>query len=117
MRREIRVLLFFEAATFVFASLIHSGVLITGYEHPKARIPEGIIAVVLLLAAVSIWIRPEWTRKAGLAAQAFAFLGTLIGLFTVVIGIGPNTIPDIVYHFAIIAVLVSGLIFTDRISA
>jgi hypothetical protein len=59
MRREIRVLLFFEGATFVFASLIHSGVLIDGYEHHKARIAEGVIAVVLLLAAVSIWIRPE----------------------------------------------------------
>ncbi len=117
MRREIRVLLFFEAATFVFASLIHSGVLITGYEHHKARIAEGVIAVVLLLAAISIWIRPEWTRKAGLAAQAFAFLGTLIGVFTVVIGIGPYTVPDIVYHLAIVTVLVWGLILTDRMGA
>jgi hypothetical protein len=113
----VLVLLFFEAATFVFASLLHSGVLITGYEHQKARIAEGVIGVVLLLGAVSIWILPEWTRKAGLAAQAFAFLGTLIGVFTVVIGIGPHTVPDIVYHLAIVAVLVWGLILTDRTSA
>ncbi len=91
--------------------------LITGYEHHKARIAEGVIAVVLLLAAISIWIRPEWTRKAGLAAQAFAFLGTLIGMFTVVIGIGPHTVLDIVYHLAIVAVLVWGLILTDRMGA
>jgi len=49
----IRCCLLFEAATFVVASLIHSGVLIAGYEHQKARIAEGVIAIVLLAAAAS----------------------------------------------------------------
>jgi hypothetical protein len=42
-------------------------------------------------------------------AQSFALLGTLIGVFTIIIGIGPRTITDIVYHVAIAAVLVWGL--------
>lgn len=115
MRQKIRSLMLFEAATFVAASLIHSGRLITGFEHHQARIAEGVIATVLLVAVVLIWIRPEWTRQAGLAAQAFALLGTLIGVFTIVIGVGPRTVPDIAYHVAIVAVLVWGLIITKRV--
>ena len=48
MRGTIRSFLLFEAATFLVAFLIHSGVLIAAYEHQKARIAEGVIALVLL---------------------------------------------------------------------
>jgi hypothetical protein len=115
MRQTTPILLLFEATTFVVASLIHSGALIAGYEHHEARIAEGVIATVLLAAMVLIWIRPEWTRQAGLAAQAFALVGTLIGVFTILIGVGPRTVPDIAYHVAIVAVLVWGLIITKRV--
>ena len=70
MRGTIRSFLLFEAATFLVAFLIHSGVLIAGYEHQKARIAEGVIALVLLTAAISTWIRPASTRTAGLAGQS-----------------------------------------------
>ena len=70
MRGTIRSFLLFEAATFLVASLIHSGVLIAGYEHQKDRIAEGVIALALL--------------------------GTLIGVFTIAVGVGPRTAPDIV---------------------
>jgi hypothetical protein len=53
MRGTIRSFLLFEAATFFVASLFHSGVLIAGYEHQKACSAEGVIALVLLTAAVS----------------------------------------------------------------
>jgi hypothetical protein len=115
--RKIRILMPFEAATFVAASLIHSGVIITGYEHQKARIAEGVIATVLLVGAAFTWIRPAWTRQAGLAAQGFALLGTLVGIFTIIVGVGPRTVPDIAYHVAIVVVLICGLIFTKRLSA
>jgi hypothetical protein len=107
----------FEAATFVAASLIHSGVMIAGYEHQKARIAEGVIATVLLVGAVLTWIRPAWTRQAGLAAQGFALLGTLVGIFTIIVGVGPRTAPDVAYHVAIVVVLVWGLIFAKGVSA
>ncbi len=45
--RAIRLFMLFEAATFVAASLIHTGVLISGYEHYRARVAEGVIAIVL----------------------------------------------------------------------
>lgn len=104
-----------EAASFFAASLIHSGVLLGGYEHEKARIAESVIGVVLLFGAVLTWIRPAWTRWAGLAAQCFALLGTFVGVFTIAVGIGPRTIPDLAYHVTIVVVLVWGLMLAKRV--
>jgi hypothetical protein len=36
-------------------------------------------------------------------------LGTLVGLFTIAIGIGPRTAPDVIYHLVMVIVLVLGL--------
>jgi hypothetical protein len=114
MIQTIRLFMLLEAASFVAASLIHSGVLITGYEHPQARVAEGVIAAVLIAGLALSFLRPAWTRGVGLAAQGFALLGTLVGLFTIAIGVGPRTVPDLVYHGAILAILVWGLIITAR---
>ena len=88
--------------------------LIAGYEHQKARIAESVIAVVLLAAAASTWIWPAQARKAGLAGQAFALVGTMIGVLTIAVGVGPRTAPDIAYHIAIVAVLIWGLDIAKR---
>jgi hypothetical protein len=117
MIRTIRLFLLFEGATYVIAALIHAGALVNGYEHPRARIAEGVIAVVLLGGLVLTWIAPEQTRRIALIAQGFALLGTFVGLFTIAIGIGPRTVPDVVYHAAIIAVLIWGLIVAKRVPA
>jgi len=106
-----------EAASFAAASLIHSGVFIVGYEHQEARIAEGVIATVLFVGLALTWIRPGWTRRAALAAQAFALLGTLVGIFTIVVGVGPRTVPDLVYHGGIVVVLVSGWYVAARTRA
>jgi hypothetical protein len=105
----IRFFMLLEAASFVIASIVHGGLLIAGYEHHKARIAEGVIAVVLLMGLAATWLRPAWLRGVGLAAQGFALLGTLVGLFTIAIGVGPRTVPDVIYHVGIVAVLVWGL--------
>ncbi len=111
---SLRMLMLFEATTFIVAALIHSGMLITGYEHDKAGIAESVIAIVLLAAVASTWIWPAWARWAGMAGQRFALLLTLIGVFTIIVGVGPRTVPDIVYHVAIVAVLVWGLAIAKR---
>ena len=114
MRRTIQCFLLFEAATFVAASLIHAGVFISGFEHWKARIAESVIAFVLFAAAASIWIRPQAARTAGLVGQGFALFATLVGIFTIVVGVGPRTVPDLAYHAAIVAVLIWGLMVAKR---
>ncbi len=99
--------------TFVAASLIHSGRFIAGYEHHAARVAEAIIAIVLLLGLILTWWR---ARQAALMAQGFALLGTLVGIFTIIVGVGPRTMPDIVYHMVMVMVLSAGLALAWRMT-
>jgi uncharacterized membrane protein YqgA involved in biofilm formation len=117
MRQTIRLFLLFEGASFAIAGLIHRGVLVDGYRHREAAIAEGVIAVVLLVGLGLTWAWPARTRPIGLAAQAFALLGTLVGVFTIAIGVGPRTVPDIAYHLAIVVALVWGLVVAARAPA
>jgi branched-subunit amino acid transport protein len=112
--QRIRAFLLFEAVAFTAAALVHSGVLVDGYQHQQARTAESVIALILLVGLVLTWIRPLWTRLAGIAAQGLALLGTLVGVFTIIVGVGPRTAPDVVYHVGIVAVLIWGLIVAVR---
>ena len=109
MTRRLQVFLLVEAAAFVAAALVHFGVLVAGYDHQQARTAESVIALVLLGGLAVTALRSAWARPAALAAQGFALAGTLVGLFTIVVGVGPRTVPDAVYHLGIVAVLVWGL--------
>jgi len=114
MARTLRLFMLVEAATFVVAASVHAGFLISGYAHREARIAETVIGAVLLVGAMATWIRPASARAAGLVAQGFALLGTLVGIFTIIIGIGPQSVLDVVYHIAIVAALVWGLVVAWR---
>jgi hypothetical protein len=109
MIRPVRFFLFYEAVAFGAAALIHSGLFIGGYEHREARIAETVIAVVLASGLLMTWLRPAAARLAAVVAQSFALLGTLVGIFTIIVGVGPRTAPDLVYHIGIVIVLVFGL--------
>jgi hypothetical protein len=117
VRLPIRVFLLVEAAAFAAAALAHSGILVHGYQHQQARIAESLTALVLLTGFTLSCIRPPWTREAGIATQGFALLGTLVGLFTIAVGVGPQTLPDVAYHLGILAVLVWGLLVAARAPA
>ncbi len=114
MATRIRLFIVVEAASFIAAASIHFGLLIKGYEQQKAGTAETVIAAVLLVGLVWSLISPTTTRAVGLAVQAFALLGTLVGIFTIAVGIGPRTVPDVAYHIAIVIVLVSGLVVAAR---
>jgi hypothetical protein len=114
MPQVIRLFLLIETATFILAAAIHSGALVPGYEHREARIAETAIAAVLAGSLVIAWLAPRWTRRAGLVAQAFALFWTLVGIGTIVAGIGPRTALDFAYHAAIVIVLLWGLMVAWR---
>src|SRR5919199_5598339 len=78
MRKTIRLFLLLEGASFIVAGQVHYGVLVDGYEHPQAANAESLVGVVLLVGFVLTWVWPARTRSIGLAAQAFALLGTLV---------------------------------------
>src|SRR5437660_8607528 len=109
MIQTVRLFLLVEALAFLMAALTHFGVLSSGYAHHQASIAESVIACVLLIGAGVSFARPSLTRRAGLLAQAFALLGTLVGILTIIVGIGPRTVPDIVYHIVIVIVLAIGI--------
>jgi phosphatidylserine synthase len=114
MTQPIQLFLLFEGAAFIAAALTHFGVLTHGYEHRPAGTAETVIGIVLLIGLALSSIRPRSTRAVGLAAQTFALFGTLVGIFTIIIGVGPRTTADITYHAVIVIVLVSGLIVAFR---
>jgi hypothetical protein len=76
-----------------------------------------VIALALLLGLVLSRTRPASARTAELVAQGFALLGTLVGILTIAIGVGPRTPPDLAYHVGIVAVLVWGLVVAARSAA
>ena len=110
----IRTFMLVQTATFLLAATFHFGILIQGYADLRAGVAESVIASVLLAGLIATWIRPAAIRGFGLAAQGFALAGTFVGLFTIAIGIGPRTVPDIVIHATMVAELVAGLTVTYR---
>lgn len=109
-------LLLLQGASFIAASLVHRGILVHGYEHGRAAIAETVIGTVLLAATALAWLLPARARAIGLGAQGFALLGTMVGLFTIAVGIGPRTVPDLAYHGSILALLVTGLVLAARMA-
>ncbi|WP_306061792.1 hypothetical protein [Natronococcus wangiae] len=113
-RRTIRSLLALEGASFFLAAMIHAGVLIQEYEHREAMIAESVIGAVLLVGLLITRVRPRSIASIGAIVQAFALAGTCIGIWTMIVGVGPRTIPDIVYHAVIVVVLMGGLVVAWR---
>lgn len=103
------MLLGIEAASFLLAAAVHAGLLVGGYEHYEAMVAESVIGTVLLVGLATTWVRPRSAFTAAAGVQAFALLGTLVGLWTIVVGVGPRTVPDVVYHVVIVIVMAVGI--------
>ena len=107
-------LLLFEAATYAITSAFHFGLVVSSYGHTEAGTAEAIIATVLVGGAVLASLRPAWLRPVAFGAQLFALLATFIGLYAIAVGFGPRTVPDVVYHLAIVVVVLGGLVLAAR---
>jgi hypothetical protein len=110
----IRLLLLVQVASFATAALIHFGFLLEGYRDQGAAVPESIIAIVLLGGLALSWTPGPWPRRAAIAAQVFALLGTLVGTTLIAIGVGPRTALDVAFHITFLAELIVGLTVTLR---
>ena len=110
----VRMFLGGEAIAFAIAALVHAGVVIDGYQHREARIAESVIAGVLTLGFMVSTMRPQASRATGLAAQGFALLGTLVGITTIIIGVGPQSALDVALHVGFVTLLVAGLVIVAR---
>ncbi len=106
-------LLLVEAAGFATASVLHAGLVVSGFEDPAAATAEGIIAAVLTTAAAVGQWRRSWVRALAIVAQAFALLGSLVGA-TLLVAVGPLTPVDVALHVAFLVVLPVGLVLAIR---
>jgi flagellar motor component MotA len=107
--RAVRLFLSAEVLAFWMASLVHAGILLRGYEHRPAMVAEGVIGAVLVLGLLMILMDARSTRIVGSVVQGFALLGTLVGIFTTVIGVGPHSRFDVALHGMFVVLLVSGM--------
>jgi hypothetical protein len=112
--KHVRTLLCIEAIAFGTAALVHAGVVIEGYRHREATIAESVIAGVLTLGLAVSVMSPPSSRAVGLAVQGFALLGTLVGIFTIAIGIGPQSRFDVALHVGFVVLLIAGLAIVAR---
>lgn len=112
--KHVRIFLGIEAIAFGIAALVHMGVLTDGYQHREAAIAESVIAGVLTLGLVATVVNPRASRAVGLTVQAFALLGTLVGIFTMAIGVGPQSRFDVALHTGFVTLLIAGLVVVAR---
>jgi hypothetical protein len=114
LRTELVSWLAVEVLLFAAASLVHAGVPLGGYEHSRAMIAEGVLATVLLLGLTAVWVHPRSAPSIAVGVQVFALLGTVVGAFTIAIGVGPQTRADAVYHGILLLVLALGVVRAVR---
>ncbi|MGO7088708.1 hypothetical protein ELI38_13535 [Rhizobium leguminosarum] len=114
MRSAIAILFLIETCLYAVASLTHAGFVLEGHEHRQAMIAEAVISAVLLLGLISLNLDRPWSRMAAISAQSFALLGTLVGAFTIAVGVGPRTTLDYITHAVMILLLVTGLAWLAR---
>lgn len=113
-QQTVRAFPLIEAVAFLVAGAIHSGMFVAIDTHYQAATAESIIGVVLLVSFGLTWVRSAQARLIGLLAQAFAAFGTMVGLFTIAVGVGPRSVGDIAFHLAVLAVLGWGIVVTAR---
>ncbi|GLR56717.1 hypothetical protein [Rhizobium indigoferae] len=114
MRSAIAILFLIETCLYAVASLTHAGFVLEGHEHRQAMIAEAVISAVLLLGLISLNLDRPWSRMAAISAQSFALLGTLVGAFTIAVGVGPRTTLDYITHAVMILLLVTSLAWLAR---
>jgi hypothetical protein len=102
--------LMIAAAIVLFvAAAMHFGAFGLAYAHARARVPETIIGLVLIAGAL---VAPAagWGPPVALGALIFGMLGVLLGIYLVVVGVGPHTAIDYALHGLMLVLLIAGLV-------
>ena len=104
MTAALRWVMALAAASLLVAAALHAGLVIPG-RFDDAALYETGVATVLLVGLGLTFIGPGWSRWGGLVAILLALAGAGIGLYMALRGFAPKTPLDIVYHVALIALL------------
>jgi len=108
--RQIAVVMMLVAASLAVASALHlSGAVGAGpkpFDPTDAGIAEAVIGAVLVAGAAALLRAPDRGRPFAMGATVLAIVGFLVGLnFTA----RPGHTPDLVYHIAVLPILVGSL--------
>ncbi|MHC8946356.1 hypothetical protein EV681_1278 [Advenella incenata] len=114
-RTALMLMLLVEAGLFYAASLLHAGVVLGGYMHLRAATAEAVIGTILAVGVVFCIVRPGQTPQVALWTQGIGLVGTLVGAFTIAIGIGPQTLADQIFHAFLLTVLTVGIVLAWEI--
>jgi hypothetical protein len=104
------------AVSLLVAAALHAGLIIPGPFDSAAPYETGV-AVILLVGLGITFIGGTAARWGALAALVLALGGASIGLFLALRGLAPNTVPDIVYHVALVAALLVGIVLAWRLDS
>jgi hypothetical protein len=113
MTNTLRFILAAAALSLLVAAALHAGLVLPGRFDDAAMYETGV-AVVLLVGFGLTFVGPAWARWGGLAASIVALAGASIGLYMAVRGFAPNTALDIVYHVALIGLLLAAVVVASR---
>ncbi len=112
----VRLFLLVEAVSFALAALPHYGILGGVYEsQPTAIIVHSSIAGELFLGFALTWFRRARTRAIALTVQGVAVFAALVGVLTIAMGIGPQTV-QIGFHSGTVVVLAVAIAISWRAS-
>jgi hypothetical protein len=110
----IRILVAFEAVTFLVAASLHLGVTLPfGLSEPRilpAAIAEGLAGIFCTGSAFAVLSRKPWAWYAAVAANVLALFGVLLGVWALASGYGPSTNLNGFYHRMVLAALVACIV-------
>jgi hypothetical protein len=113
-RAEILWYLMVELALFTFAALVHGGVIPGVETYPRVAMIETVVAVVLAAGVITSFVSPAQTRAVALFTQAVALLGVVVGVVTIVTGLGPQTVGNIVVYAVMFITVALGFAVAKR---
>jgi hypothetical protein len=114
MPRLLTIVLALEILLLAAAAIVHAGFVLPGHEHVQAATAEVVIGSVLLIGLVLAAAWPKRRRALALGTQTFALIGTTVVLFTILVGAGPQSGADLVFHGLLLVLLVFGAVWTSR---
>lgn len=113
MTHVLRWILAAAALSLFVVAAVHAGLVIPG-PFDEAAVYEASVGVVLTIGLGLTFVGPTVARWGGITALVIALVGASIGMYMAIRGIGPNSVPDMVYHVALIAFLLTGIVVAWR---
>jgi hypothetical protein len=109
MKPLLTALMLGNAALFVFGALQHAGVTIGSLQEP-ASVVEVVCALALSWGAAAVLKRSLKAWRAAFIGNLVAILGVVIGMVALAVGAGPRTASNDLYHGIMLALATASLV-------